>query len=332
MGRSSKNLFPAGAAILALGLTLAGLSPALAQDEAMTPAAGEGDPPVAALHAGDCADSEGAPIADLGMVAPYGTAQGQDAVDFRGVQTDAPPLLSTNVTLDMPFDDVFSEQQPHAMAIHQNAASFGTLIACGEVAGVEVDGRVVIGLRPLNESGYGGVAVLDDDDAGFLGLGENQTQIAIYLIGDLTTAPQTDAVPAAEAEATPLADGESAAPAEGEAAPVEDQEAAPDEGEEADDRAAGDEATVESVTVEAIDIDFNPNQFSIPANTDAPVTLTNNGAILHTFTIDELGINEELDPGETREITINAEAGDYVYYCTVPGHRQAGQEGTMTVE
>jgi plastocyanin len=332
MGLSSNRLFPTGAITLALGLTLAGLSPGLAQDEATTPAAGEGDPPVAALHPGDCADSEAAPIADLGVLAPYGAAQGQDAATYRGVQTDALPVLSTNVTLDLPFDNVFSEQQPHALAIHQNAASFGTLLACGEVAGAEIDGRVVIGLRPLNESGYAGVAMLDDDDAGFLGLGEDQTQITIYLISDLTTAPQTDAVPADEAEATPVAEDEAATPAEGEATPAEDQEAAPAEDEEADEQAAEDEATGESVTVEAIDIDFNPNQFSIPANTDATVTLTNNGGIQHTFTIDELGIDEALDPGETREITINAEAGDYVYYCSVPGHRQAGQEGTMTVE
>ncbi|HEV2106688.1 MAG TPA: cupredoxin domain-containing protein [Thermomicrobiales bacterium] len=86
------------------------------------------------------------------------------------------------------------------------------------------------------------------------------------------------------------------------------------------------------VTVESVDIDFNPNEFTIPANTDVTVHLPNNGAAPHTFTIDELGIDVELAPGEEQMITINAPAGTYEYYCAVPGHAEAGMVGTMTVE
>ena len=95
--------------------------------------------------------------------------------------------------------------------------------------------------------------------------------------------------------------------------------------------AAGEAA--EEVTVEMIDIAFNPNEFTIPANTDVRVVLPNNGAAPHTFTIDELGIDSgEVPGGGTGEVTINAPAGTYEYYCRVPGHRPAGMVGTLTVQ
>lgn len=86
------------------------------------------------------------------------------------------------------------------------------------------------------------------------------------------------------------------------------------------------------VTVVSVDIDFNPNEFIIPANTDVTVTLPNEGVAEHTFVIDELEINVSIAPGATETVTINAPAGTYTYYCDVPGHRAQGMEGTMTVE
>ncbi|MGI8644443.1 MAG: PQQ-dependent sugar dehydrogenase [Thermomicrobiales bacterium] len=86
------------------------------------------------------------------------------------------------------------------------------------------------------------------------------------------------------------------------------------------------------VTVVSVDIDFNPNEFTISANTDVTVTLPNEGSGPHNFSIDELGIDVDIAPGETKTVTINAPAGTYTYYCNVPGHRAAGMEGTMTVQ
>jgi glucose/arabinose dehydrogenase/plastocyanin len=96
--------------------------------------------------------------------------------------------------------------------------------------------------------------------------------------------------------------------------------------------ATGAVGTGDEVTVESVDIDFNPNEFTIPANTDVTVHLPNNGAVRHNFSVEELGINVDIPPGEEQTITINAPAGEYTYYCDVPGHRQAGMVGTMTVE
>jgi plastocyanin len=97
--------------------------------------------------------------------------------------------------------------------------------------------------------------------------------------------------------------------------------------------AAGAEAgAAEAVTVESYDIYFEPSELSIPANTDVPVSLPNLGVTLHNFSIDELGIDVDIDPGATEETLINAPAGEYEYYCNVPGHKAAGMLGTLTVQ
>ena len=121
-------------------------------------------------------------IGDQGVAGDQAGIAGQG--EYRGAQTQGQPVLSTSLTLDTPFDDVFNQQQLHAIAIHQGEIGTETIVACGEVGGFEGDGRVVMPLRGVNDSGHAGVAILDDDDAGFLGLGEAQTQVTLYLVPD----------------------------------------------------------------------------------------------------------------------------------------------------
>jgi glucose/arabinose dehydrogenase/plastocyanin len=85
-------------------------------------------------------------------------------------------------------------------------------------------------------------------------------------------------------------------------------------------------------TVTMVDIAFDPADLAIPANTDVTITLPNTGAALHTFTIDELGVDVEVAAGDTGTVTINAPAGTYEFYCSVPGHKEAGMVGTLTVQ
>jgi len=95
-----------------------------------------------------------------------------------------------------------------------------------------------------------------------------------------------------------------------------------------------------AVTVTMVDIAFQPNDFTIAANTDVTVTLQNTGATLHNFSVTDhnqfpnvpnLGIDVDVQPGQTGTATVNAPPGDYYFFCDVPGHEQAGMFGTMHV-
>ncbi len=91
-----------------------------------------------------------------------------------------------------------------------------------------------------------------------------------------------------------------------------------------------DAATAQNVT--SFDIYFEPKEITIPADTDVPFTLPNDGAAAHNFSIDELSLSVDIAAGETAETTINAPPGTYEYYCNVPGHKEAGMVGALIVE
>ena len=88
------------------------------------------------------------------------------------------------------------------------------------------------------------------------------------------------------------------------------------------------------IELDAIDIAFEPATIEIDAS-DLPVTIRmeNTGAAPHNFSIDELDIDVDVDPGETVDFEIPAGTapGAYDFYCNVPGHKEAGR-GTLILQ
>jgi plastocyanin len=145
------------------------------------------------------------------------------------------------------------------------------------------------------------------------------------MVGTLIVSEDAAAAPAGATPVPAAAEQDAAA---GDATPTgATTQATPAAGEE---QAAGAGAG-ETVTVESNDIYFEPAELTISADTDVTVSLPNAGAAPHNFSIDELGISVDIAPGATEETTINAPAGTYEYYCNVPGHKEAGMVGTLTV-
>jgi uncharacterized cupredoxin-like copper-binding protein len=129
-------------------------------------------------------------------------------------------------------------------------------------------------------------------------------------------------------------DAAAAAPAENGTAAATPAEASPAAATPAaggGEQAAAGPGAGEAVEVVSHDIFFEPDALSIPADTDVTVRLPNEGVTPHNFSIDELGIDVDIAPRATEETVINAPAGEYEYYCNVPGHKQAGMVGTLTV-
>lgn len=102
---------------------------------------------------------------------------------------------------------------------------------------------------------------------------------------------------------------------------------------EASPAAAASPVATGDFVVHTIDINFDPKELTITADTDVTVTIVNQGVLQHDFTIDELKVASKiLNGGESDTVTINAPAGEYEYYCTIPGHREAGMVGKLIVQ
>jgi len=91
------------------------------------------------------------------------------------------------------------------------------------------------------------------------------------------------------------------------------------------------EAGGQEVTVVAHDIYFEPAEVHLTAG-KVTFVLPNEGAAPHDFSIDDLGIQVDMPPGETQTIEADIPAGTYEFYCNVPGHKDAGMVGTLVVE
>ncbi|HEV3475631.1 MAG TPA: plastocyanin/azurin family copper-binding protein [Actinomycetota bacterium] len=87
------------------------------------------------------------------------------------------------------------------------------------------------------------------------------------------------------------------------------------------------------VVVGTASLEFQPSEVEAEAGT-VSVALTSEGGP-HTFTIElEEGdetVAQVFGPGETDVGETEVEAGTYTFFCAIPGHREDGMEGTLTV-
>ena len=111
--------------------------------------------------------------------------------------------------------------------------------------------------------------------------------------------------------------------------PADQREEVADDGDgEGDDGEDADAETGEGVvSVTAVDNEFTEFSESAPAGT-VTFELDNQGNLEHDIVIEEAGdtVVVEAQGGETQSGTIDLEAGEYTFYCDIPGHRSTMEE------
>jgi plastocyanin len=88
-------------------------------------------------------------------------------------------------------------------------------------------------------------------------------------------------------------------------------------------------ASGNQVTITMVDFNFKPS--AVTASTSQDIVLTNNGSALHNFSITSLGIDQDVQPGQTVTLTApgpSVKPGSYDFFCKY--HKSQGMVGTLT--
>lgn len=99
-----------------------------------------------------------------------------------------------------------------------------------------------------------------------------------------------------------------------------------------------------AVTVTARDLTFSPDTLTLEAGARVRLTLINEGTLEHDMTVEDLIAGDRsisavgdahgqirTRAGERVTVDFTPKTGTYEFYCSVPGHRQAGMIGTLRV-
>ena len=90
----------------------------------------------------------------------------------------------------------------------------------------------------------------------------------------------------------------------------------------------------EEVTISETEFALDPADPTVAAG-EVTITATNDGATVHNLEVEGEGVEEitdDLDAGQSGELTLDLEPGTYEIYCAIGTHAEQGMEGTLTVE
>jgi plastocyanin len=85
------------------------------------------------------------------------------------------------------------------------------------------------------------------------------------------------------------------------------------------------------ISMESAVFSFTPNTLEASVGEAVKIEISSDGQ--HTFTIDELGVDVTTPNGQITTVEFTPDkTGTFQFYCATPGHREAGQIGTITVK
>jgi plastocyanin len=130
----------------------------------------------------------------------------------------------------------------------------------------------------------------------------------------------------AAAETAPPTSAEPAPP------PAPESPPPPPAGEPAPPPAAAQETTLEN-PADPGQLRFSKDTLEAPAGT-ITLVMENPSPLEHNIAVRGEGVDERgevVGQNEESTVTVDLEAGEYEFYCSVPGHDEAGMNGTLTV-
>jgi plastocyanin len=94
-------------------------------------------------------------------------------------------------------------------------------------------------------------------------------------------------------------------------------------------------STIDISTPSGSDLAFDQKDVTAKAGSDT-ISFDNKQALQHDVKVEdssgqEIGGTELVSSG-TATATVDLQPGTYTFFCSVPGHREAGMEGTLTVK
>ena len=90
-------------------------------------------------------------------------------------------------------------------------------------------------------------------------------------------------------------------------------------------------ADARAVKVEASNFEFDPDRITVDAQEEIALDLQSKDNP-HDFAVDGLGLVADVGAGDddVQRLRID-QPGTYTFFCTLPGHRDGGMEGTLVV-
>ena len=85
-----------------------------------------------------------------------------------------------------------------------------------------------------------------------------------------------------------------------------------------------------AIGVRAFNFGYNPAALNATVGETVNLSVSSDGT--HTFTIDALGVDQRLSRGSNKVTFTPDKAGDFEYYCTIPGHKERGMTGQLNVK
>jgi uncharacterized cupredoxin-like copper-binding protein len=89
---------------------------------------------------------------------------------------------------------------------------------------------------------------------------------------------------------------------------------------------------VRTVPVKMLEFKFDPKAISLKPG-KVVFDIVNTGVVEHNFVVPARKVSSGIvKPGQTKKLELTLAAGRYELVCDIPGHKEAGMVGTITVK